>query len=272
MIRKLHIYLPFVSAGMKETSTYRVNWIFAVMGNILGCFVSFFIWRTVFLSSENSSLNGFTFPQMIVYIFLMFLTNTLIISGGTYDIAEEIRDGSIAMRMLKPISYNSTFLFQELGNKILTTCILVIPIIIGIEIARTYLLGVIQFSALNLLLYFFSCILAYLINFFFNICFGFIAFITKHLWGANMIKNCIVGFLSGAMIPFSFFPKAIENIFLFLPFASLNYTPVMVYMSFYKGMNVLYYLGLQLLWVLLFWGFSKLLWDFSIKRLSIQGG
>lgn len=272
MIRKLHIYLPFVNAGMQETTTYRVDWIFMIAGNVLGCFVSYFIWNAVFLSSQSDTINGFTISQMIVYIFLMFLASTLISSGGTYDIAEEIRDGSIAMRVLKPISYNSTFLFQELGNKILTTFILVIPIVVGIEIFRTNLLETIQFSFLNLLLYFLSSIFAYLINFFFNICFGFIAFITKYLWGANMIKNCIVGFLSGAMIPFSFFPEAIEKLFLFLPFASLNYTPVMIYMDVYKGVDILYYFCLQVLWMLFFWGLSKLLWKIAIKRLSIQGG
>lgn len=272
MIRKLHIYLPFVSAGMQETTTYRVNWLFLIFGNALGCFVSYFIWNAVFLSSPNNTLNGFTMSQMTIYIFLMFLTSTLIYSGGTYDIAEEIRDGSIAMRILKPVSYNSTFLFQELGNKVLTAVILVVPIVIGIEFLGLFIWKELQINILNLLLYFFSAVLAYLINFFFNISFGFIAFITKYLWGANMIKNCIVGFLSGAMIPFSFFPEVLEKIFLTLPFASLNYTPIMIYMNVYNGTDILYYLCLQVFWVVFFWGLSKLLWKNAIKRLSIQGG
>lgn len=53
-------------------------------------------------------------------------------SGGTYDIGEEISDGSIAMRMIKPISYNATF-FQKLGNKVMTVCVLVLPMIVGVE-------------------------------------------------------------------------------------------------------------------------------------------
>lgn len=53
--------------------------------------------------------------DMIVYIFLTFLTGQIIGSGGTYDIGQEIKDGTIAMRMIKPISYNSTFLFRSLA-------------------------------------------------------------------------------------------------------------------------------------------------------------
>lgn len=148
MKRKLRIYLPFVNAGMQETTTYRINWIFYILGDVLGSFVSFFIWKAVFMSSGENEMNGFTLPHMVVYIFLMFLTGKLIGSGGTYDVGEEIRDGSIAMRMIKPISYNSTFLFQELGNKILEIGVLIIPMIFGIEIVRFVLTGAVQFLSL----------------------------------------------------------------------------------------------------------------------------
>lgn len=272
MKRKLKIYLPFVNAGMQETTTYRVNWIFNILGNVLGCFISYFIWKAVFLSGNSSSLNGFTMPQMIVYIFLIFLTGMLISSGGTYNIGEEIRDGSIAMRLIKPISYNSTFLFQELGNKLMTVCVLIIPMVAGVEIVRFFFTGSVQFDFIRFVMYIASCILAYLVNFFFNICFGFIAFIIKYLWGANLMKNCIIGFLSGQTIPLAFLPDMLERIFLILPFASLNYTPVMIYMGMYSGVSLLYYIGLQAFWVLFFWGLSKLLWSISIKHLAVQGG
>lgn len=176
------------------------------------------------------------------------------------------------MRIIKPISYNATFLFQELGNKLLTICILIVPMVVGVEIVCTVISGTVQFEIQGFLLYILSCTFAYLVNFFFNICFGFVAFIIKYLWGANMMKNCIVGFLSGSVIPLTFLPDILEKIFLLLPFASLNYTPVMIYMGKYSGLSLLYYLGLQIFWVLFFWGLSKLLWYVSVKHLSIQGG
>lgn len=217
MRRKLRIYLPFVNAGMQEVATYRVNWIFFMLG-------------------------------------------------------EEIRDGSIVMRMIKPVSYNATFLFQELGNKLPTEIAIAAPMIIAVEIIRTVMSGVFEFNALRLLLYLFSCAMAYLINFYFNICFGFIAFVIKYLWGANMMKNVIVGFLSGMVIPLSFLPTALEKVLLFLPFSSLNYTPVMIYMGKYSGLGLCGYICLQLFWVLFFFVLSKLLWKASVKRLSSQGG
>ena len=272
MSKRLKIYTPFISAGVQAAATYRTDLVFGLLGDVLACFVSYFIWKAVFLSSGGELLHGFTMPQMIVYIFLMFLTSMLIYSGGTYDIGEEIRDGSIAMRMLKPVSYNATFLFQEIGNKLATNVVLIVPLVAGIEIVRTHVMGEIQFDIVQFLLYLFSCVLAYLVNFFFNICFGFIAFIIKYLWGANMMKNCIVGFLSGTIIPLAFLPDTFEKVLLLMPFSSLNYTPVMIYMGMYSGSEMCFYLGLQIFWVLAFWGLSKLLWSTASKRLRVQGG
>ncbi len=271
-MKKLRIYTPFINAGIQETATYRVNWIFYMLGNTLACFVSYFIWKAVYASSGEGTMNGFTMPQMIVYIVLMYLTSTMVSSDGAYTIGEEIRDGSIAMRLIKPVSYNATFLFQELGNKLMTVGILLVPLVVAVEVIRSVFSGEIQFDVLSFLLYLLSCVFAYLINFFFNICFGFIAFIIKYLWGANMMKNVIVGFLSGTVIPLAFLPKPLEQVFLFLPFASLNYTPVMIYMGMYQGLDLVYYIGLQAFWVLAFWALSKILWQISVRHLSVQGG
>ena len=271
-MKKLRIYKPFIGAGMQEAATYRVNWLFYILGNMMACLVSYFIWKAVYSSGENAAIEGFTMPQMVVYLVMMFLTNTIIGSDVSYVIGEEIRDGAISMRMLKPISYNATFLFQEIGNKLLTEFILVFPLVISAEALRFVFNGSIQFKVNVLILYLISGTLAYLINFLFNICFGFAAFITKNLWGVNLVKECIVGFLSGAIIPLSFLPDSVEKVFLFLPFSSLNYTPVMIYLEKYNGITLLYYVDLQIFWVAVFWVLSKILWKTISRRLSVQGG
>lgn len=240
MLKKLRMYLPFVNAGLQEASTYRANWLFYILGDVIGCFVSFFVWEAVFISNGGESFMEFDKGDMIVYIFLTFLTGQIIGSGGTYDIGQEIKDGTIAMRMIKPISYNSTFLFQELGNKLMEIGIIFIPLVAGVEIYRFFLTGSLQFDIAQFLLYLVCCVFAYLINFFFNISFGFTAFVFKNLWGSNLLKNCIVGFLSGSTIPLAFFPEVFRNVLSVLPFASLSYTPVMIYMGMYTGWDIVF--------------------------------
>ena len=73
-------------------------------------------------------------------------------------VGEEIRDGTIAMRLIKPVSYNATFLFQELGNKLPTEIAIAVPMILAVEIPRTVMSGELQFKPLLLLIYIFSCL------------------------------------------------------------------------------------------------------------------
>ena len=111
-------------------------------------------------------------------------------------------------------------------------------------------------------LYLFSLMLAYLINFFFNICFGFSAFVFKNLWGSNLLKTSIVAFMSGSLIPLAFFPRLFQ---IFCPscLSSLIYTPVMIIVGKYDASQVLQALLLQFFWLLVMVGLSQLIWNES---------
>ena len=271
MSRLLRIYKPFTRAGILESITYRVNFIFFLLGEIMKCFVMFFVWKAVFESSDGSTLHGFTYDNMVVYLFITFLCGYLTYSDGSYAIGKEILDGSIAMRMIKPVDFDMCFLFQELGNKIMSVIMIFLPITVGVEVYRVVISGEILFNAPLLLVYILSMILAYLSNYFFNLTYGFLAFYLKNLWGTDIIKGCVVDFLSGATVPLAFmggFGKVLE----YLPFASLSYTPVMIYMGMYDAKQIVFYMGLQVFWLLVFALISKLVLRSAMKRLVVHGG
>lgn len=272
MRRFLKIYLPFSRAGMQELMTYRVNFLCFLLGEMLSCFIMYFVWLAVFESSGGDTFMGFSMIDMTVYLFVSFLTSYLTSSDGTYTVGEEIRDGSIAMRMIKPVSFDMAFLFQELGNKVVMVCIVLAPIIVGVELYRYLVTGAVMFDIARFLLYVVSVTMAYLISFYFNVCYGFLAFFLKNLWGTNILKDIIVGFLSGSKIPLAFMPVVLKNVLTFLPFASLGYTPVMIYMGMYTGMTIVWSLLLQTFWLVAFCAISKLIWRLAIKRLCVQGG
>lgn len=105
-----------------------------------------------------------------------------------------------------------------------------------------------------------------------GVTYGFTAFFFKNLWGSNMLKNCIISFMSGSIIPFDFLPYSVEKVLNVLPFASLNYVPVLIYMGRYSKREVFIKLGIQIFWIFLFWGLSKIMWKIAFKHLVVQGG
>ncbi|WP_125763007.1 ABC transporter permease [Companilactobacillus hulinensis] len=268
----LRRYRPFIVAGIEEATVYRSNFIIYLLGNTLGAFVTYFLWKAVFTSSANSSLNGFTFPEMVLYIFLSFFTGVLTSSDSSTSVGDEVKDGSIAMRILKPINFAANYFYEEIGNKIINLGLLMLPFFGGIVAYQILGQNAPAVNWINILLYFISAIIAYLINFYFNLCFSFTAFFFRNLWGSNLLKNALVVFMSGTLVPLAFFPAVLQNIFKFLPFSSLLYTPVMMYLGKYSPKMIVSMLFLQIFWLVFFIVLSKIIWYFAIKHLSIQGG
>ena len=272
MFKHVNKYRPFIKVGMQGMVAYRAIFFLQVIAQSLGAFVTYYLWRAIFLSSSDASLNGFSLSEMTLYVLLSFFTALLTSSGGNWSIGEEVRDGSISMRLLKPVSFSVTYLFQEIGEKVMMLVLVAIPFLIGLTLLQFVNSAVASLSFSHFLFYLISVSLAYLINFYFNICFGFTAFIFKNLWGSTMMKNAIIAFMSGALIPLSFFPYWIGTILQLLPFASLIYTPIMIGMGKYSGDKLFNVICLQVLWLGFFVILEKLIWHIVIKQLNIQGG
>lgn len=268
---KIRKYTPFTRAGIMESVTYRANFLFFLLGEIMKCFVMFFVWKAVFDSSDSDTVYGFSYDNMVVYLFISFLSGYLTYSDGSYAIGKEILDGSVVMRMIKPIDFDMCFLFQELGNKIISFALIFLPITAGVEVYRFVVNGAFMLDVPMLLLFLLSMVLAYGINFFFNLSYGFLAFFLKNLWGTDIIKGAVVDFLSGATVPLAFM-GGFGYVLQFLPFASLSYTPVMIYMGMYGVWEIVFYLSLQVVWLVVFWLISKLVLRLAMKRLVVHGG
>lgn len=265
-------YVPFMKAGVQTLIAYRMNFLGFVIGGLIYCFVMFYLWKAVYASSGGDSFLGFTMTEMVVYLFLANTTSQLTYSSVSTDIGDEIREGSISMRMIKPVDMDWSYLFTELGSAVMKVVVLLIPVTVGLEIYRYCMLGEVMFRPLNFLLYLLSIILAYIISFRVNLCFGFVAFYVKNLWGFNILKNSIINFLSGSLIPLAFMPDVMRTILEYMPFASMGYTPVMIYMGKYSAYEIALRLGIQLVWAVAMFGLSKLIWFGAVKKLSVQGG
>lgn len=265
-------YKGFVQAGIQSSMAYRSSFTCYVVGETLYCFVMFFIWKAVFAASGEGQFLGFTMTDMTVYVFLSNLVRFLTASDSTQNLAEEIRDGSIIMRLIKPVSMDFSLLATELGNSAVMFSFIFLPVMAGVEIYRYFVLGYVAFKLSNFLCFLLSCLLSYLLSFYLNLIFGYLAFFLMNIWGFSILKNSIISFFSGSLIPLAFFPDAFRRVLEALPFASLIYVPTMVYMGKYSGQALLQVFLSQIFWIAVFVGISRLLWLWARKRLAVQGG
>lgn len=265
-------YFSFFRAGVQRSLANRLNFLFYRLGDICGALISYYLWQAIFNSSPQGSLGDFTVQEMGLYVFLTFFSNIVSSTYVSSGIGQEIKDGSIAMRLIKPIDFISTYLFDEIGFKSMQVLISALPILGGLLIFQLLIPNILTFNIFSFFLFIISLIFSYLLNFYFNICFGFSAFILQNLWGANVVKNSVISFMSGTLIPLSFFPSAFGEFLKVLPFSSLVYTPVMIYLRKYNFEQIVIAFTLQICWCLFFYLMARIIWKIVIKHVVVQGG
>lgn len=268
----INTYKPFAKAGVQGAMAYRTSFMCFVLGESLYCFVMYFIWKAVFVSSGESTFMGFSMTDMTVYVFLSNLVGFLTSTDSSDNLAYEIQDGSIIMRMIKPVNIDYSLLATEIGNKVMMVTFIFLPVMIGVEIYRFTVLGYVAFNIVNFLLFILSTVLSYLLSFYLNLIFGYLAFFLMNIWGFSILKGTIIKFFSGSLIPLAFFPEAVRVVFEQLPFASLVYVPTMIYMGKYTGSELAFVLLKQVFWIIVFVGISRMIWKWAQKRLAVQGG
>lgn len=143
---------------------------------------------------------------------------------------------------------------------------------IGLEIYKIKVLGLAPVTIAGILLYLISCVMSFLIYVLFDFCFGMLAFFTTYIFGMRMAKDALLSFLTGQLIPISFFPDAMQRVFDFLPFSSMVYTPVMIYLGKYTGQTLAFMLLRQAAWVVLLYVLGSLIWRQVTRRLVVLGG
>ena len=276
--RLLNLYLPFTKAGIKVELAYKAQIFMWVAISFVETFFVVFLYEAIYRNSPegaDSVINGFTFKDMILYVLTSFFFSFIMYGGDTsYDIATDIREGTIANTLTKPVSYRLRHLFTYLGSLMLNYAVIIIPfmtIIYAIFIGIGYL----QVSAggflLNVMFFLIFSILAGLINNAISYFIGLMVFYTDHLFGLSMARNAVQSFLGGQMIPLAYM-GALGVAFSFTPFAFMNSVPVLVLMGKVDSMQSLLYILIAIAWIFVIELINHIIFKRALKKLTVQGG
>lgn len=276
--RLLKLYLPFAKAGIKVELAYKAQIVMWIVISFIQTFFVIFLYQAIYRSSPegmNSVINGFTFYDMVLYMITSFFFSFFMGAGDTsYDIATDIREGTIANTLTKPVSYRLRHLFTYLGVIFTEFLILVLPFL-SIVYAIFIGTGMLQISApdfaLNAVLFVIFSLIAGLVNNAISYFIGLMVFYTDHLFGLNMARNAIQGFLGGQMVPLAYM-GSLGVIFSYTPFAFLNSMPVLIIMGKIEHTQALIYMLIALGWILVIEIFNRIIFRHALTKLTVQGG
>jgi len=182
-------------------------------------------------------------------------------------ISEEIKDGTCAYQLIRPLSYISFHFFNSIGMILFN---FFVTLFIG-TITSAFLSGfnlTILFNIFRALPLIFMGIF---LNFFIMLLIGLFGFYTEEVNPIYWIYQKILFVFGGFFFPLEFFPKGFQAVLKYLPTAYISYIPAKMAVQFTPGLFIPYFLG-QVFYLCLIILFAYLIYQKGLKKLTINGG
>ncbi len=261
------IYGEFIRVGFVNTLAYRLRYYTGIVTYFIYVSIYYFIWKAIY--EHSGKIEGFDFKQLLTYVAVGWIIRSFYYNNIDQEIAIQVMEGKLAMDLIKPVNTQMMYVSQALGESVFRLALLTFPT--AILLALVFPLGM-PASVLNFVAFVVSGFLSFFIVAGINFCVGTFAIRLKSILGLLRAKYFLLELFSGLLIPISFFPQVLQKILAFMPFQYISYVPVLIYLGKLQGLEILRALAIQLFWVFAMLALGDLLWRWSSRKITIQGG
>lgn len=273
-------YKPFLRAGAIDTMAYRFNILMWAVITVCQVACLVFLWLAVYRSSAggiDAEINGFTYRDMIAYVVLTTVFGFVTYNNDTlWNINTDIKKGTVGNYLIKPISYRGKFAATSLGAYLMMHGMFGLPLYTAALLTLSALgfLPNVTFPAFfaHLGLFLLAGLCASLLNDTIAYIFGVLCFYTSAGWGLNSLKETLVSFLSGTLLPLAFFPAGLREVVRWMPFAGMSQNPVLILMMKYDLLTSVRCVALTAAWIVVLELMAKLLFSHAVRKVTVQGG
>lgn len=269
---RLKKYLIFAKSGVQSTLAYRGTIFLWFLGGIINAVVMCLLWWAVYNFSPESAIAGYTFPQMIMYVIMSTVVGEITYSDTLGLIGDDVRDGVVGMRLMKPVNYRAQLGFTNIGGFAARVLIIGLPMIVGGTLLCVFAFGLTGITWYNVLLFIPAIILAVLFADSISFLFGQLAFRTQAMFGVNSILNVLTGFLSGALVPLALFPVWAQNILAYTPFPTMLSFPVQVFMGKLSLPEIGISFAISIAWLIVLELIGQACYKGSVRHVVVFGG
>ena len=245
---------------------YRLSTIFKLISSSLILLVQISLWSSLIKSGVK---NDITMEDMNVFIVINLFVSSLTNINIAVEIESGVREGSVALYLIKPLSFHLYWLYTSFGETAYRTLVGVFPVIIfsffftGISLPN---------QKIYLLFFFISLVLGMLIMFELTYVVGLLAFWVQRTWYLSWYLTAGTVFFGGTVVPIWFYPQFMKNISYVLPFRYISFESTNFYLEKTSIQNGPLILAISLIWFIILYFSGKSLWKIVRKKLMLNGG
>lgn len=247
---------------------YRANFYLYIVAMFLRIVVQVSIWVALY-AARGQSIVGIGLQDMIEYVLLSMIVNSLINFNVVYDINERVRKGDIVVDFLRPVHLKQYFFATSMGSNCFFTIFSIFPACLGAVLLYGF-----RFSAdpINLLLFLISLVLAVLLSFYIYYSLSLTVFWVDSAFFVDWLMGAFVQLFAGSMVPLWFYPHWLQSLCNVLPFRLTLFDPISIYLGKMTVTGAMQVIGLQLIWLVVLYSLERLVWHRAQRRVFIQGG
>lgn len=261
----LAIYYAFARARFSDLLANRARFVMGIFAYFIYVSVYAAIFRAIYAENPGE-IGGLEIDHALTYVAVAWILRSMYTNTLDRDITQDVRQGDIALALLRPVDYPASKLATAAGEALTRAIIFTVPAALVVTLVYPVQAPVSMLSAAGFLG---GAILAFGIYSCMNLMVGITAVFTEHTVGIQRAKNAMMDLFGGVLLPLSFYPEWAQSLLAFLPFQAVTYTPVSMYLGTTPVLNGL---AVQLLWLVILLPLVGLLWRRAASHLAVQGG
>lgn len=219
--------------------------------------------------AADAPLGRFGSADFAAYFLATFIVRQFTASWASWEINEEVRTGTLALRLLRPVSPIVSYAVENLSAMPLRLFIAVPVALVMLAATGTERL---PHDVSGWLVFVLAWLGAWLLNFTVHVIIG-----TLSLWFEQSTKLMDVWFagylvFSGYLVPVELFPDGLRTATEWLPFHAQIGLPVELLLGARVGARALLGLAVQWGYILALGALAALLWRRGLRRFGAVGG
>lgn len=267
--RAYSVYSSFLRIAFLNMLAYRLRYFTGVITYLLFVTVNYFIWNGVFSNQTSTEIKGFTLEEMVTYVVVGWVARSLYFSNIDVELNTLVRTGEVSTYLIRPVHFHQMMLWRAAGESLFRLLFFTIPI--SIVLLCIYPISLPP-STTHLFAFLFSTACSFFITAEINFLVGLLAFPLKSIDGIMRAKYFLLQLLSGLLLPITFFPEWAVAILAYLPFQSIAFVPLQIYLGKIEIDGIAAALGTQLVWCAILLFASIIGWRAAVRHLTLQGG
>jgi ABC-2 type transport system permease protein len=260
-------YRTIFKISWQRELEYRFNFFLGRLRSITTMLLLYFVWTS--LTENRGHFAGYSRVELFTYVFGISILRSVVFGAQSRQVASDINTGMFSTYLVMPVN----FFLRTLASEVAQRSLYAVTAFVEVACFVFFLKVDLQFprQAYVPVLFPLSVALAMVLYFLLSYAVSLLAFWSREALGPRFLFEWILEFASGAYFPLDILSAGFSGFLGALPFASVLYVPMQLYLGRLDLVQAAQGIMIQMLWIVLFGVITRWVWKRGLRKYTGEG-